>query len=365
MYRALRLAVEWRLAAFASLMLVACGSRPTEPQAELVGDPLGAWRTSPAEAYARNLWDLQEHQGRLYLGYGDAISNTGPTSVIAYDPRVGEFSTETVLPEEAILTFHVFDERLYIPGVDAVESSDGAVYVRDANGWRTLPLPGVVHASDVIRVGTRLCVAVQDRTLGGAVRCSDDDGATWSSFPTGGFRAVSLFELDGTMYVSSHDSGVRRINRDGTATETLSLDGVLKDPDVLVSKPVTCGHALAFIAKRITYRNGGGDVSVLGLFHTAGESLLSQSVALDGTPTDLFANAGKCYALVDRAEGQGHAVTLLRSDDGVTWTRMVGLHVAALARSAELMDGYIYIGTGCDAGQCSDTVGRLLRIKMP
>ena len=60
---------------------VACSS-PSKwsPSAvDVVGDPLGAWRTEPREAYARNIWDLQEYGGRLYLGYGDTIENTGPT----------------------------------------------------------------------------------------------------------------------------------------------------------------------------------------------------------------------------------------------------------------------------------------------
>lgn len=347
------------------LAIGACGSRPAEPQAELVGDPLGTWRTNESEAFARNLWDLQEHHGRLYLGYGDAIANTGPTQVLAYDPHTDIFTTETVIPEEAILTLHVFDDRLYIPGVDAVDSPDGAIYVRDGDEWHTLHLADVVHVPDVLRLGTRLCVAVQDRILGGAVRCSDDEGASWSSFPTGGFRAASLFAFGGTMYVSSHHSGFRRIMREGTTPAALVIEGVADTADVLVSRPITCGSELAFIAKRITYQNDRADVEVLGLFHASGEPMTATRAAIEGTPNDLFVNDGHCYALVDHAAGGAHEVALLRSEDSSVWKRIVGTRLTTLARSAELMDGYVYIGTGCDAGHCSDAAGHLLRLKIP
>lgn len=229
-------------------------ARPCRPAIETVGDPLGGWRTSPSEAYARNLWDLQEFRGRLYLCHGDAIVNTGPRQVLAFDPSSQAFTQDTVVNEEAVTSLRVFGDRLYVPGPDAVSMPDGALYVRDAIGWRTVVLPDVVHASDVLVHGAELCVAVQDSFNGGAVRCSRDDGATWSEYSTGSFRAVSLFQLGDALHVSSHDVGVQRIEG-GIVPVKLEIEGIDPHADVLVTKAVHCGGELVFIAKQILWFN--------------------------------------------------------------------------------------------------------------
>ena len=349
------------------LVLAACGWQPSAPAAELVGNPLGDWRATPEEAYARNIWDLQELDGLLYLGYGDAIVNTGPTQVIAYNPRSKNFVTETVINEEAITTLRVSDDRLFVPGVDAVDSPDGALYVRDSVGWKTLPLDQVVHDNDVIELDDRLCVAVQDRTTGGAVRCSYDDGRTWSTYPVESWRAVSLFQLGGEMFVSSHDSGIRRVTRQGTVAVPFVLEGIDDSSDVLVSRPINCGAELVFIAKRFAYRQHAVEVEVIGVFDAIRDgsgAIRAERVNIDATPTDAFTKDGHCYALTDRATSSGlHDVVLLRSDDGRSWTRALNTTLPALARSAELMGGFLYLGTGCDAGQCSAAAGQLSRIR--
>lgn len=189
----------------------ACSRHPSIPRAELVGNPLGDWRAAPNDAFARSLWDLQALDGKLFLGYGDAVVNTGPTDVIAFDPKSGGFSHEATLPEEAIYRYRVLDGQLFVPGVDAVDDVDGAVYRRVGDQWQTIALPEVVHASDVIRHGDELCVAIQGRLSAGAVRCTRDDGATWSEVSTGSWRAVSLFELGGELFVSRSSSILRSI----------------------------------------------------------------------------------------------------------------------------------------------------------
>jgi hypothetical protein len=134
---------------------------------EVVADPLGSWRADPTEAFARNIWDLQAWDGRLYMGYGDAVVNTGPTKVFAYDPASGEVVHETTVNEEAIFRYRVIDQRLYIPGIDAVRTRDGALYMRDDEGWTSFLLEDVVHAYDVRVLPDRMCVSVQDAPFGG------------------------------------------------------------------------------------------------------------------------------------------------------------------------------------------------------
>ncbi|MBA3541381.1 MAG: hypothetical protein H0T79_17345, partial [Deltaproteobacteria bacterium] len=335
---------------------------PPAAPIEVVGDPLGDWRASPDEAYARNLWDLQAFRGRLYLGYGDAIQNTGPTEVIAFDPATHTFIHDAVFQEEAILRYRVFGDRLFVPGVDAVTSQDDTLYVRDAAGWTRLPLTDVVHASDVSVRGDEICVAVQDRATGGAVRCTRDQGGTWKAFPTQSWRSVSLFELGASLYVSSHDSGVLRV--DGRKLQ-LELPGVTTDRNVLVTQPIRCGNDVVFIGKRIQYAGEAATVDVLGVFRASVDargSIGATRVDIGGTPTDVFTHANRCYVLTNREAAAGtFDVTVFESLDNQTWNQRVTFVANAMARSAELMNDYFYIGLGCASGQCTRMAGRLLR----
>jgi hypothetical protein len=349
-----------------ALGTAACPPRNPAPQVELAGDPLGAWREAPDQAFARNLWDLQVYAGRLYLGYGDAITNTGPTDVIAYDPARGTFDHEAVVQEEAILQYRVFGDRLYIPGVDAVDSDDDTLYVRDVAGWTRIPLPHVAHTLDVAVRGTELCVAVQDRTVGGAVRCSNDGGATWQSHPTGSWRAVSLFQLGGALYASNHDIGIHRV--DGGERVALTVPGVLDSGDVLATRPARCGDDVVFIAAQLQYTRDSVIRHIFGLFRassgpTGGVTVAAIDVA--GIPVDIFEHAGRCYAITNLARGGAFDVAIYGSDDNRTWQPRVRFPSEAMARSGEWLQGHFYVGLGCDPGHCTRAAGHLLRIAAP
>lgn len=344
--------------------LGACSPHHAGATPEVVGDPLGSWRADPAEAFARNLWDLRAYDGRLYLGYGDAIVNTGPTDVIAYDPARRDFVHETVLPEEAISRYRVLGYDLYVPGTDAVGSPDGALYVRNGVGWRTIALPGVVHATDVALTGNGLCVSLQDREVGGAVRCSRDGGMTWTSIPTHGWRAVSLFTLGGALYASSHGSGVQWIH-DGRAEPVhFVIPGA--PAGTLVGTPTACGAGVVFIAKRIEYGERSASIEIYGAYRAsrrADADLEVTRIEVAGIPADVFADDHACYVLTNQqlADGRFEAA-IYRSRDGDRWDREVTVELDALARSAERMAGSYYLGLGCDTGRCNSLAGTLIRV---
>ncbi len=52
---------------------------------------------------------------------------------------------------------------------------------------------------------------------------------------------------------------------------------------------------------------------------------------------------------------------MFESLDNQTWNQRVTFVANAMARSAELMNDYFYIGLGCASGQCTRMAGRLLR----
>jgi hypothetical protein len=99
----------------------------------------------PAEArqpgIARNVWDLQAFQGKLYIGMGSTAANRGPIPVWAFDHAAGRWDKEPelVVEQEAIELFRVINDRLYIPAADPKgEINDKSkFYRRDPDGTWT------------------------------------------------------------------------------------------------------------------------------------------------------------------------------------------------------------------------------------
>jgi hypothetical protein len=338
---------------------VAACSRHTPPPAELVANPLGDWRSSPEEANARSLWDLQAYEGRLYLGYGDAVVNTGPTDVLAFDPATGEVAHEVTLPEEAISRYRVLDGQLVVPGVDAHDSADGYVYVRTAGQWRQRVIPQAVHVLDVAQRGDQLCVAVQDRTEAAAVRCSRDDGTTWDLRRASGLRATALFDLGSDLVVVT-PGRLARVTDRGTVRLPLALPGIADLSQVDLRHATRCGDAVVTLATRIMYVMNTAVVEPLGAFVLKPGAIASK-IAVRGTPTDVFASGDGCYLLTSR----DHYVATIYRERGDRWEQVVEATVDAAPLSAERLGDDFYIGLGCGRDACNANAGHLVRIRRP
>ena len=338
---------------------VAACSRHVPREAELVANPLGDWRATPDEANARSLWDLQAYDGRLYLGYGDAIVNTGPTDVLAFDPTTGDVAHEVMLPEEAITRYRVLDGQLVVPGVDAHDSDDGYVYMRTAGQWRQRVIPQAVHVEDVAQHGDELCAAVQDRTEAAAVRCSRDDGATWELRRADGFRATTLFELGSDLVVGT-PGRLARVTDRGTIHLPLALPGVADLSLVNLGRATRCGDAVVTLARRIMYVANTAVVEPLGAFAFESGPTASK-IDVEGTPTDVFSTDDGCYLLTSR----GHYVATIYRQRGTRWEPLVEASVDAAPMSAERLGEYFYIGLGCGRDACDANAGHLVRIRRP
>jgi hypothetical protein len=151
---------------------------------ETLGIPSSSDRTE-----ARRISELRLHAGRLYVGTGDAVVNTGPADVISLDLATGKFAREFTVDDEAVYRYRVLDGRLVVPGPDATESWDfGNVYVREESGWtKHRTLPRAVHVNDVLAhgglwfatTGTWVELPEGTRFFTGAIFASADRGATW------------------------------------------------------------------------------------------------------------------------------------------------------------------------------------------
>jgi hypothetical protein len=171
---------------------------------------------SGCEHAAVRINDLQFFNGKLYIGYGDAVINTGPTDIITFDLADGTFKHEFTVDEEGIYTYKVIDGWLMIPGIDATDDWHfGNMYVLENKTWiKHRSIPNGIHVNDLASYNGRLYASTG--TFGnigdsieyyfGALFASADTGKTWDlAYATPSddqsiFRITALLVYDNMLF---------------------------------------------------------------------------------------------------------------------------------------------------------------------
>ncbi len=153
---------------------------PFKPKAKVVSQkqPVSVTLPNPSTAlieqysnymFARNPWDMQTYNGKVYISAGDYGENSGPTKIICYDPQDGSFEKCDSIYSEQISRFYVFDDCLYTVSVDPVNWGVGEFYRKtkdDEYDWFEYftVLPSSVHCLDMAEFDDKLffCGQVQD-----------------------------------------------------------------------------------------------------------------------------------------------------------------------------------------------------------
>lgn len=138
---------------------------------------------------ARGINDIKLFMDRLYIGYGDAVVNTGPTDIVYYDLETERFVNEFRVDDEAIYRYQVIDSKLVIPGPDATQDwKMGNIYVLTKRGWvKKRTIPNAVHVNCLTSFENKWYVATgnyfefsEDQIFPfGGILSSENDGETW------------------------------------------------------------------------------------------------------------------------------------------------------------------------------------------
>jgi hypothetical protein len=376
-----RLVVSLVLALLLSLVLVglafsAAHRSPPAVQPTALTTPV--WLGNPIfdEAYsARHIWDLQTWRGRVYLGYGDWLSNLGPVDIWYYTPTAGCFLSETVyvssdrpaarVDEESIDRYVVIDGDLYIPGTDPRNSWRwGNFYRNDGTGWleyRTIPHG--IHTFDMGGYNGELFAAIGPDDDAPVVR-STNGGLTWTAAISeiGRTRFYELYELSGTLFavkgptVTYTKPTVYRYQPPWFVTTTIQLVPDLPDAVVYVRDDTA-----AF----------GGAVLYVPWFWDATFTCTQPLTALyavrpdqDGQPVPFFdgkhprdvivaedrvyvldAGGLRCVWDYEPPDSASYTATIYASVDLTGWVPVATAHFPDTPNALEVLNGLVYVGT--------------------
>lgn len=376
---------------------------------ENLGNPWAEIYPAGEQIYARNPWDLQAFNGRLYLGGGNSSNkgptqNAGPVPILALDPDTGQVLREGQVDEEQIDRYRAFNNQLFIPGHDPTESWKlGNFYRRqEDNAWRKFrTIPEALHTYDLAWHGGRMYAGLGTKK-GAAVAVSADEGASWElqrlgrnrvytfmavesslyavkGIPTAGQIAKARREKEKTLY------GVAELRTDGTFAPRPDLSEAVLFPDGFgleermkkIVRLVTVDNSLLYIG---AYVHNDHQFLPFGLF--LARSLKENRVAvqriclpLQYRPWDILLDGEYVYLLVEQEGGSGGktAVRVLRArqENLSEWEEYLHFAAPTFARSFEIIGENFYFGLGSEINdadhwqprELKPETGTLLRVK--
>jgi hypothetical protein len=170
---------------------------------------------------------LTTFNGKIYAGFGDYDTNTGPIGIRAFDPVTNTFGARLLnSPTEAVYQFRQIGGKLYAPDIDPIPGSGGYA-VGTASGatetWDHRAPVAAVHVFDMAGYGGSLWMSGADG-INAAVWRSTDNGATWSVSlsvaPSGGYSFVRIYGMgvyNGKLYANVDAEAANSRVFDGTS----------------------------------------------------------------------------------------------------------------------------------------------------
>lgn len=387
------------IAAVSSLLLSACLHSPEaagRPQLAFLGNPYRAGYPEGEAVYARNIWDMQLHNGTIYLGAGNS-SNTGPApnsgrvAVYSLLPGENRFRKEFIAAEEQVDSFRVLDGVLHIPGHDATQTWEyGNIYYLDQAGDRWIKLrtlPQALHVYDAL-MHDGLLYAAGSVPEHGAVFRSEDGGQSWSVWELGAGRVYTLFSLGQTVYAA------KDFRTGAKAADALySVDpehGILPVADSGASavfpdtdfdggrakliRSVQAGDALYYIGAYVHNDHQNRPFGVYRATHRESAFHYERlNLEPDFVPRDILVRKGSILVLADRATSSGFVIKVFSLDASARsgFSAILEFSHAGFARSFEESGGSFYFGMGSEIAdpenwsqtELAEHTGDILRYK--
>ena len=347
--------------------------------------------------YARNVWDMQSYDGKIYLGHGDSASNSGSTPVFSLDPHSGQFTNEFTTTSEQVDEFFPIGGELYTLDHDPVGANNGNLYCTDGGNWCIKNnISGAIHEYGLVEHNGALFVggsssktSVWRRANGGqnwsGVLTSQIDSSAYKKlfgpdFEIWGARAFMLLPVKGELYavrqgwISGNKAGTAgffRYNQnsgqfDQSPVTGATLSGGLStgNDEVRYKRLVKLddGSVLTLMAQSINDHQW----NPLALMHVsaiAPGGVAALALPGNAKPYDILRRGNLVYVCAfDASHGQNVVFSLPASNVGRAPTEVLRFDAPTFARSFEEAGGDFYFGLGCDQSPTPAQTGEIWKV---
>ena len=328
--------IRLAIGVIATTMLAALFAAPAQAQTTfaVVSAP-AAIAAQPTDG-GRMIVDLGVDDGKIYPGYGDWTTNTGPIDVISYNTATGETVTELDnVPTEALWAYRTIDGDLYAPWTDPLGGGSGTYSTNKGGTWHNVYGPFGVHWFDITENdGTLIVAGSMDGGDGAVAYASKDGGSSWSMVasdvndpPNGWERYYWAVTTEGRSYMQARD--------DRKAFPLLrSYDGV----NWSSRNANAFGHPSAHLTE------GYKGMVVSPTYVLKGNKTLTSGLSCLGCSgiEDFFQYGGYLYAVGDLGVYRTDGSATKGNHASLIWDR-VG-DAPTDAESLAIVDGYAYFG---------------------
>lgn len=347
-----------------------------------LGDPWATRYADDAWRYARNIWDMRFHDGRLYVGGGNSsnkgpASNAGPVPIMAYDFQRMTWVAEGRVDDEQIDRFVLMDGELAIPGHDPRQSWQwGNLYLRNTQGqWRKQRrIPDGVHTYDVVSHAGRWFAAL-GTAKGGAIVESTNRGADWRTTYTAPVRVYSLVQVGDSLFafpglrIRNHkvvDALLQWRNGQWQVLPETQYQRWLPDTTIQTQGVLKLLSAERFgtqVAYIVAYTRNDHQSAPLAAYvggvDTEGQWQAKRLNWSDGfAPWDVVVRDGHIHWLLNRVTPHGADVQIWRSPEQQPMQNrlLLSFSTPALARALEVKGKDFFVGLGADKADAQDSL---------
>jgi hypothetical protein len=304
------------------------------------------------DSFGRGIWDLQLHDDRIYVGYGDGFWGRGPVDVYSFDPSADPdvFEKEFRIDDEYVTIFRDYPERLLIPGINATESWDfGNLYIKEKGAWRKLrTVPNGIHVNDVLMHDGRLYVTA-GTFRGPTLYVSEDLGISWDRYDVDvidekfDWRFYEIASLEDGLLLTVEQEYFYFF-KDGNFERVITP--VVPGTDSELTKPMRVTPFLDGVLYQARETVVDDSPHPLYFIRSRDEGVKTVEAFRDQNVRDIVVRGGTCHVLVSNPVADGYASEILETDDLKSWRRIGRFESEAMAYSLETADGRYFVGMG-------------------
>ena len=360
--------------------------------------------------YARNVWDMQLYNDKIYLGHGDSAANSGNTPIWSLDPKTSQFTNEFLTTTEQVDEFFPIGNELYTLDHDPTGVNHGNLYCTDGTAkgggeWCVKKnIHGAVHQYSLAQHDGALYVGGSSGTGGSSVWRSADNGP-WSGVLSGeiktiiagkefsawGGRVEMLLPVKGELYAirggwesktAASYAGFYRLNANANANAKGNAKGGQFEIALVSGAVLSGGLATPGVVryKRLVTLDDGSVLTLLvqsindhqwnplALMHVSEVRAGGiNALALPGgaKPYDLLRRGNLIYVCAwDAGRKQNVVFSLPASNPKATPTEVLRFDAPTFARSFEESEGSFYFGMGCDVSPAPAQTGEIWKVAL-